>query len=232
VSGLILLLRPEPGAGASAERARRLGLEAVTAPLFTVRAVTWEAPDPGSVDAILLTSAQSARQAGPPLERFLRLPCHTVGDATAAAAREAGFGDVRTGPADGAAALAAVAGERVLHLCGRDHVALAHPRLTVERRIVYAADAVEALPPQAADALERGALALIHSPRAGAVFARLVDEAGVPRASVPLAAISEAAAAAAGGGWRSIACAGQPRDEALLELARQLCQTAAGRVRE
>jgi len=232
VSGLVLLLRPEPGASASAERARRLGLEAVAAPLFVVRPVAWDAPDALSFDAILLTSASAARAAGPQRERFLRLPCHTVGEATAAAAREAGFSDVRTGPADGGAALAEVSGERVLHLCGRDHIALERRGLTVERRIVYAADAVEALPAEAAAALDRGALALIHSPRAGAVFAWLADRAGVPRASVSLAAISEAAAVATGAGWRSIACAGRPRDEALLELARQLCQTADGRVRE
>ena len=232
MSGLVLLLRPEPGATASAERARRLGLEAVAAPLFTVRPVAWEAPDPARLDAVLLTSANAARAGGPQLARFLPLPCHAVGDATAAAAREAGFRDVRTGPADGAAALAEVGGGRVLHLCGRDHIPLDPNGPTVERRVVYAADAVAALPDAAASALARGSLALVHSPRAAALFARLADEAGIARASVSVAAISEAAAAAAGSGWRMLVSAPHPRDEALLELARRLCQTAPGRMRE
>lgn len=228
----MLLLRPQPGASASASRARELGLEAVVAPLFTVRAVDWDPPEPGSIDAVLLTSANAAREAGPQIEPFLLLPCHTVGEATASAARAAGFADVRTGSADGTAAIAGIAGERVLHLCGRDHLPLERPGLVLERRIVYASDAVEALPAKAAEALQGGALVLIHSPRAGALFATLADDSGVSRATVSVAAISDAAAAAAGAGWRSIACADRPRDEALLELARQLCQTEAGRVRE
>ena len=231
MSGLVLVLRPEPGAGATAEKARRLGLDPVCAPLFSVRPVAWEAPDP-AFDAVLVTSANAARQAGRQLQLFLSLPCHAVGEATAEAAREAGFGDVRAGPAEGAAALADVAGERVLHLCGRDHLPLERLGAAVERRVVYSADSVEALPGEAIAALERGALALIHSPRAGALFARLSAEAGVARGSVSIAAISEAAAAAAGSGWRSAQWAERPRDEAVLELARQLCQTAAGRVRE
>lgn len=232
MSGLVLVLRPEPGASATAEKARRLGLEPVCAPLFSVRPVPWEAPDPAAFRAVLLTSANAARHAGPQLQPFLSLPCHSVGEATAEAAREAGFGEVRVGPADGAAALAGVSGERILHLCGRDLLPLERPGVEVERRAVYAADPVEALPREAVAALERGALVLIHSPRAGALFARLSMDAGVARSSVPIAAISEAAAAAAGSGWRSARWAERPRDEALLELARQLCQTAAGRVRE
>lgn len=232
MSGVVLLLRPEPGASESAARARALGLEPVVAPLFAIRPVAWESPDPASYDAILLTSANAARHAGPKIDAFLGLPCHAVGEATAAAARDAGFGDVRTGPLDGAAALADVTGERVLHLCGRDHLPLERPGMKLERRIVYAAEAAEALPADAVDALAKRAVVLIHSPSAGALFAALADAAGVPRSTVLVTAISEAAAHATGAGWRSIAWAERPRDEALLELARRLCQTVPGRVRE
>ncbi|HEX9931738.1 MAG TPA: uroporphyrinogen-III synthase [Allosphingosinicella sp.] len=224
MTGLVLVLRPEPGASETAARARRLGLEPVAAPLFAVRALAWEPPDPADFDAILLTSANGARHAGPGLAAFRHLPCVAVGEATAAAAMQAGFPDVRTGPGDAGAALATIGDRRVLHLCGREHLPLDHARLA--RRIVYASDAVGELPETARAALGGGALALIHSPRAGALFALLADAAGLARPAIALAAISEAAATAAGRGWRSLAAAARPRDEALLELAAELCKKA------
>lgn len=232
MNGLVLVLRPEPGAGETAERARQLGLEPVKAPLFAVRPLAWTAPD-GSFDAVLFTSAHAARLGGPQLEAFRHLRCIAVGEATAAAARAAGFGDVRIGAGDGAAALAEVpSGSGVLHFAGRDHLPLQREGVAVVRRIVYAADAADGLPAEARRALAAGALALIHSPRAGTLFGTLVDRAGLPRPATAIAAISEQAAAAAGPGWRAVAAAARPRDEALLELAAALCQTRAGRVRE
>jgi uroporphyrinogen-III synthase len=226
VTGLVLVLRPEPGASETAARARRLGLEPVTAPLFTVRPLPWQPPDPAGVDAVLLTSANAVRQAGPQLARFTAFPCFAVGEATAAAATQAGFKDVRIGPGDGEAAAAMVgSGERVLHLCGRDHLTLDQAG-GIERRIVYASEAIAVLPEAARSALARGALALVHSPRSGALFAELVDKAGLARATVAVAAISDTAASAAGAGWRSLAAADRPRDEALLELAAELCKKA------
>jgi uroporphyrinogen-III synthase len=217
----ILVLRPEPGAGETADRARRLGLDPVVAPLFRIRPMPWSMPE-GRFDALLLTSANAARMAGtlPPL------PCYAVGEATAAAATAAGAAKVITGPADGAAALQAAAADgrtHILHLCGRDHVAIARPEITIERRIVYAADAVDGLPAPAAEAIGEGALVLLHSPRAAACFAHLAGE----RAGTRIAAISAATAAAAGKGWSAVHVAALPRDQALLELAAQLCKAGS-----
>ncbi|MFN3943545.1 MAG: uroporphyrinogen-III synthase [Allosphingosinicella sp.] len=223
----VLILRPEPGASASAARAEALGLAPIKVPLFTVRPLDWGAPQ--GVDALLLTSANAVRHGGPGLAALRGLPCFAVGEATAAAAREAGFRDVRSGPSDGAALLPIVAAaghRRILHLCGRDHIPLAHDGLTIERRIAYAADAVEALPAPALAALGEGVLVLVHSPRAGALLARLAPF----KARNSLAAISAAAADAAGPGWRAVHVAAAPRDDALLELAAKLCNSgAAGR---
>ena len=49
----LLVLRPQPGADTTAARARALGFEPVIAPLFEVRAVPWDAPDPAAYDAVL-----------------------------------------------------------------------------------------------------------------------------------------------------------------------------------
>jgi uroporphyrinogen-III synthase len=183
-------------------------------------------PDPTSFDAVMLTSANAPRHAGPGLAAYADLPCYAVGETTAAAARQAGFADVRIGPADGAALLATMAGDGVkaaFHPGGRDRTALHRPGIAIAAIPVYAAEGVEQLPAEAEAALDRGALALLHSPRAAALFGSL---AGDRRARIDLAAISRAAATAAGGGWRSVAVAARPRGEALLELAAKLCQTA------
>lgn len=212
----VLILRPQPGAGESAARARELGLEPIVAPLFTLRALDWPPPDPARFDAVLLTSASAARLGGAGLQSYFALPCYAVGESTARAAREAGFADVRGGPSDGATLRdqARRAGAKsVLHLCGRDHIALED----VTAIAIYAADEAGALPPDAEQAL-----VLVHSPRAAA---RLAHLAGARRFAIRIAAISAQAAEAAGAGWRSIAVAAAPRDEALLVLAAKLCQT-------
>ena len=221
----VLILRPEPGAGESAARAQALGLDPVVAPLFTVRPLAWQPPE-GRFDALLLTSANAARHAGVLPE----LPCYAVGEATAAAAHGAGLAEVVTGPSDGAAALALAAADgrrRILHLCGQDHVPLAAPGIEVVRRSVYAADALTALPAAAAAALAGGAIVLLHSPRAARIFAALAGA----RETLRIAAISPAAAAAAGHGWSEVRIARAPRDQALLELAAQLCKAAAAQER-
>jgi uroporphyrinogen-III synthase len=214
----VLILRPQPGADETAARARALGLEPVVAPLFTVRALAWTPPDPAGFDAVMLTSASAGSQAGDGMRPFASLPCYAVGEATAAAARHAGFADIRIGPDDGAALLLMMAEDGIraaFHACGEDHLALGHPAIAIMRVPVYAAEPADRLPVAA-----EGALALLHSPRAAALFAGLAGD----RSRVTIAAISARTARAAGDGWKHVAVAPRPRDDALLELAAKLCQ--------
>jgi uroporphyrinogen-III synthase len=216
----LLVLRPQPGGDETAARARALGLEVVVAPLFAVRPLAWTPPEPAGFDAVMLTSASAARQASDGLASFKALPCYAVGEATAAAAHEAGFADIRVGPDDGAALLMMMAEDGIrsaFHACGEDHLALGHPAIAVARVPVYAAEAAEILPVAA-----EGALALLHSPRAASLFARLAGD----RERIMIAAISARTARAAGAGWKHVAVAARPRDDALLELAAKLCQSA------
>jgi uroporphyrinogen-III synthase len=210
----LLILRPEPGASETAERARAIGLEPVVAPLFAIEKVAGPAVEADRYDAVLLTSANGARHAPPGLEA---LPCFAVGESTAAAARAAGFAEVRTGPCNGVAAaamMAAVGVGRALHPCGRDHLAVEAAGVAIERRIVYSAE------PLVHQGFEGPAVAMIHSARAGARFAQLAGD----KAAFAIAAISPAAAAATGEGWAAKAVAAAPRDQALLELAAKLCK--------
>lgn len=216
----VAVLRPEPGASATVERARARGLDAFAIPLFAIEPVDWPAPDPGDFDALLLTSANALRSAGQQLAGLRALPVHAVGAATAEAAREAGFDIASTGDAGVERLLGSIEpGLRLLHLCGEDRRTSAAGGHQVTAVPVYRAQ-----PRDEADLGQaEGSVALIHSPRAGERFARLVDELGIARATIAIAAISGAAAAAAGGGWASVEAAESPDDDALLALAERLC---------
>jgi uroporphyrinogen-III synthase len=218
----LLILRPEPGASETAARAREMGLAPVVAPLFAIESLDAGPIDPSDYDAVLLTSANGARHAPAGLTG---LACFAVGDGTAAAAAQAGFSDIRTGPGDGpaAAAMIAAAGmKRAVHLCGREHRALEEAGVSIERRVVYAAE------PVAREPFDGPAVAMIHSARAGSRFAGLARD----KSTIALAAISAAAAEAAGEGWAEKAVASAPRDQALLELAAKLCNTGAEATRD
>ena len=206
-----------------------MDLDPRIAPLFNVQRLEWEAPSPDNFDALILTSVNAMRHGGANLSFYLHLPCFAVGETTAEAAREAGFAKVRAGPGDLAALLDEIVsslsdGERIrlLHLCGREHIAAERAGLLITRIPVYAAESVHELPGAAAEAIREGALVLLHSPRAAAQFAKLVDEQSIPRDTIRIAAISAAAAEAAGEGWALKAVADAPRDETLLALAARL----------
>lgn len=224
MSRTLLILRPEPGASATLAAARAGGVDAALAPLFVLRPVAWRPPLTMPA-ALLMTSAAAAHHGGVGLEAYRHLPLYAVGEITARAARIAGFENVTAGDEGIEAILARAAADGVtglLHLAGREHHLPVAAPLPIERRIVYAADAVDRLPEAARAVLPR-AVPLFHSARAAATFARLVDEAGLAREMIGIAAISAAACLAAGAGWRTAAVAAAPTDAALLAAAAKLC---------
>lgn len=212
----LLLLRPEPGLSASAERARELGLDVICRPLFRVEPLHWEAPDPADYDALLLTSANAVRFGGPELDKLRSLHVHAVGEATAEAARLAGF-QVETAGSSNAADLLAVLprSQRLLHVAGEDHRNIGDRQ--IDRRIAYRSAEIEDpdLPPL------HGLVVAVHSPRAGARLAALV----MSRRQTAIAAMSSAAAQACGEGWERVEAAERPNDKSLLALAASLCHT-------
>jgi uroporphyrinogen-III synthase len=226
MSEALIVLRPEPGNARTVAAIQKHGRTAVAAPLFTLHSLAWTPPPADDFDALALTSANALRYAGPGLSTYRALPVYAVGKATATAATAAGLSVQHIGTGDGTA-LASAAAEagvkRMLHLCGEAHRSLARPGLAVTACPVYAAEPLDALPPPAAAELRRGAIALVHSPRAGALLAGLVDAQGIARATVTLAAISPAAALATGSGWRETAVAERPDDDALLAVALAIC---------
>lgn len=209
------MLRPEPGASETVRKARERGLDAVNMPLFEVESVEWQALDPRDFEGLLLTSANAPWHAGPGAQALKPLPVYAVGEATAAAAREAGFTVAQVGSGGVDQLLASLNPDlRLLHLCGEQHKET-EAKQAITRVIVYRSRPVEA--PDLSVAAD--SVALIHSPRAARRFAELVEE----RDSIAIAAISQAAAEAAGTGWKAIKAADRPTDEALLALAASLC---------
>ncbi|HVH49492.1 MAG TPA: uroporphyrinogen-III synthase [Sphingomicrobium sp.] len=208
----LLIVRPEPGASATLAMARQMELDAVAIPLFAVQPVPWEAVDPKDFSGIVATSANAFRHGGEQLESLKSLPVHAVGDATAQAARDAGFTVTAIGEGGRLELGERLPVGRMLHLAGADHL----PVDSAEAVAVYASRAVD--PPPAIDAAD--AVVVVHSPRAGKRLSELVED----RATTAIAAISEKAAVACGTGWERIEIASLPREPALLALAAKLCQ--------
>jgi uroporphyrinogen-III synthase len=216
----LVVLRPEPGTSTTVERAKAIGLEAWAMPLFEVEPVEWRAPGADSFDALLLTSANALRHGGDGLRSLRRLPVYAVGEATAAAAREAGLRIAGIGDGGVERLLAAIpANVRLLHLCG-EHRIEADAELAITAVPVYRSSALP--PPPDLHRIE-GQVAAVHSPRAGQRLAELTGQAAIDRTTVRIAAISQAAGAAAGSGWESCEAAEAPAETALLALAARLC---------
>ncbi|WP_241656588.1 uroporphyrinogen-III synthase [Sphingomonas oligophenolica] len=206
-------MRPEPGLSATVARARAAGREAIAMPLFAVAPVPWTCPSSTRIDAILVTSANAMRHGGIGLATLRDRPVVAVGEASAVAARSAGFevAVVGTHDAASAVALARTRGfDRLLHLAGRDRVDLPG----VDAIIVYASDAIDIDAEATARFVDR--TVLLHSPRAARHVTALVDRDGLDRRRIGIAALSGAVAAAAGARWRAVHVAATPDDDALI----------------
>jgi uroporphyrinogen-III synthase len=216
----LAVLRPEPGNAATVARAVAAGFETLRLPLFAIVPRAWTHPDPADHDALLLTSANAVRSAGP-LGALAALPVVAVGESTAAAARNVGLGVVATGGSDAAALTALFAAHRlsrVLHLAGEDR---GTPPAGISRtETVYASEPV-AVTREHLDALTC-ATSLLHSARAARLLAAQLDASAIPRARVAIATFSPAIAAAAGSGWAAVATAALPTDAALFDAIRAL----------
>lgn len=219
----VLVTRAADRAARTEARLTALGHQAIMLPLFETVPLPWTMPEV-EFDAVMLTSAAAATCGGNAFAALFDLPCYCVGEATAGAARAVGFTDPRVPPVTGVEGLLASIHQdgrcRVLHLCGRDVVETSAPAFELHRCAVYAAQAKawsSAERKRAADA----ELALVYSARGGARLAEAI--AFEARGKLAIAAISAAAAALAGEGWRLVKVASQPTEDALFAAAGLLC---------
>jgi uroporphyrinogen-III synthase len=225
----LLIVRPQPGADATARLARLAGIDPVIFPLFEVQPVGWPAKDASLYDAMMLTSANAVRCTGGALEALSDLPVYAVGVATANAARAAGLRVVCTGNAGANAIIvqAAANGDlRLLWLCGehQSHVQLPSG-VKVDSVPVYNS---AALPPAPAliEHLSSPILAALHSVRAARHFLSICDAHGIDRNTISIAALSPAIAESAADGWANILIADAPNDSALIAKAKSYFTSA------
>lgn len=228
----LLVLRPEPGAHATLEAARALGLAAQAYPLFEIRPRAWPALDPADVDALLIGSANALRHGGADLDRYRGKPAYCVGAKTAEAAHDAGLDVVFTGKGGLQATLAALAPghARLLRLAGRERVTLSPPAgVTIATREVYASEALPACEGLHRELLhaQEGLVALLHSGEAAARFEELCLAWEIPTHFVHLAAIGPRVSSRLHARWGRVQDAIEPSDTALLALAAQMCQEIA-----
>ena len=224
----VIIIWPQPGCDASLAAARKLGLEAHGFPLFEIRPLPWEAPDPEMIDALLLGSANALRHGGAALGLLEGKPAYAVGEKTADAARAAGFEVVETGHGSIHDLLGWIrpGHSRLLRPAGRQRVEIAPPEgVTIDERTVYASEGLD-IPEALAGLLARPAVVLLHSGEAARHFLACCEMRGIDRSQVALAAISARAADLAGAGWADLRIAQEPDDAALLALAQQMCQDA------
>ena len=227
----VLITRPEPGATQTATRVAALGFLPVVTPLTSIMPLSRGLPLSAQVAATVLTS-RNAVPACPPT--CFDRPVFTVGSATAACARVAGFQHVIDADADASALPGLIArtiapNRQTLFLptARRQGIeltrALRRQGFRVMRRVAYDNIAVNTLPSETVAHLreEDVMAALFFSTESARTFVRLVRAAGLAEsvAAVTAVSISERSAMPLRTlPWRRISVAAKPNQDAMLVL--------------
>jgi uroporphyrinogen-III synthase len=210
----VWITRAMPGADETAARLAALGHTPLIAPLLAVRAIAARI-DLGGVGALAFTSRNGVT-AFAALTAARALPVFTVGDATARAARAAGFASVRSADGD-LSALATLIRTEGAGLCilnptaaepAGDLAALVGDPVRIRSVAVYRTVATGAAPPHGWETV------LIHSPRAARILAGSRPEirgrcavALSPAAAAPLATLD----------FAEVRIAAAPTEDALMD---------------
>jgi len=227
----VLVTRPRDDAAPLIEALAARGHTAELAPMLSVRPRDDATVDLDGVQALLFTSANGVR-ALPARNARRDLPVFAVGQATAEAARAAGFAEVESADGD-AAALARLVRDRLspadgtlFHAAGTVTAGelketLEAAGFAVRRRALYEAVPSAALPDGIRAGLRDGRFdaVLFFSPRTAETFVTLARHADLEAAcrGVSAVCLSPAVAAkAAALPWREVRTAGRPERTALL----------------
>jgi uroporphyrinogen-III synthase len=229
--GLVLVTRQEPEASATVARLATLGWRGLAAPMLSIEAVPARLPPLRTVQAVVLGSINAVRHLP---KRFRGLPLLAVGDATAEAARAAGFAlaESASGDARDLAALASrrcdPAGPPLLLATARGAggplaADLRSRGFRVLRRVTYHARPLPVLPPEAAAALGEGRVGyvLFFSGSAARVFGRVARARRLTHTLPGVTALSISPAAAAiiaPMGFGCVLTAARPDQDSLLAL--------------
>jgi uroporphyrinogen-III synthase len=242
----VLVTRPHPDGEATAKSLRAKGFEVLLAPMLRFEPVPFHDDEDASYGAVILTSANALRAIEPQLggSRLLKLPLFAVGEHTAAAARDAGFGEVIAAEGGDAGALrelvlSSVKTKRLrktatlLYLAGADLARdlageLGEKGFTVITHTTYRMVPASELPREVCDAFVAGEVeAILHySRRSARAFLDAARAGGVEISALALPQCCISASVAAilhDAGAPQVVAAASPDENALFEaLARAL----------
>jgi len=226
---VVLTTRPVEDAERDCSYLKRHGVEAISSPMLEIREHPFTLPPLEDIDAVVLTSRHAAtRLAGRGVEE---LPCFCVGKTTAAAAVDAGFTCIITGPGDGRGLTQLITDHPHKSLLwpsavdtGFDIKAALKPKgFSTHRVTVYEAAPVDSFTEDGLEMLKSGRVGavLAHSGRAGQHFTKLIKREGLGHLleTMTMIAISSRAAGLCGADWHSIIVVDQPRRSAMLDAA-------------
>jgi uroporphyrinogen-III synthase len=216
----LLIIRPQPGADATAHRLRAAGHAPILMPLFSIEVLPTPHLSTDGYDAILLTSGNAVRAAVEFLTHNPATLIYAVGSATASALHAVSVPVAKTG-SEGVEALVRIAvadgHQRLLWLAGEDHSPIAPiDGVRIDIEIVYRSATV-GTPDNFVRHVRESDVVILHSSRAARHFADLCGTMNIPRADVTLATFSSTIATAAGEHWAARIIADAPNDAALLK---------------
>lgn len=229
----VVITRPEPDASAFAEKCKAHGITPILSPLMEIE-INRQPVDLSGVGLIAITSANGARAIAAASERR-DLPVFAVGEASADAAREAGFTKAHAAEGDVSALAELITTNRqafqgdVLHVAGTHRAgdlvgALSEQGVTARREVLYETRDAASLSPEAIAALASDEPRLwvsLFSPRSADLFLALAEKAGVATSlgNSRVACLSEAVAEKAQAApWKSVEIAAGRNVAAMIEL--------------
>jgi len=237
----VLIVRTEPGATLFAQQLEAPDIHAIPTPVTVIEPVHGDMASVAEAQAVLFTSVYAVDRFAAQCPRR-DLPALTVGDATAAAAKAAGFSRIASAKADVRGLEALVLQHcrpesgPLLYPSARDvsgdlETRLARHDFSVERTILYAARAAEKLPDTADEALRTRTIdaAAFFSARNARLFATLAIKAGQGGAFAGMyalcisASVADALQEASGSAnWQQVIVAKRPEADEIARAVREL----------
>lgn len=230
----LMITRPKEDAEPLAKELAALGIETVIEPLLSIEVAHTETPDLSGVQAMLVTSANGVR-AFTQICGERQLPVYAVGDASARAARDAGFEQIESASGD-VDALADLVARRLnpengalLHVAGSKVAGdlagfLQDAGYSYRRLQLYHAAKATTLSPQGIAAIRDRLVdgVVLYSPRTAESFVDLIEKAGIESGRLTAYCLSEAVATKAKAlQWERIVLAETPDQAALIKSVQE-----------
>jgi uroporphyrinogen-III synthase len=246
----VLVTRPHPDDETTANALRARGFDVLRAPMLRFEPVPFQDDTDATYGAVIVTSANALRAIAPRIadSRLLKLPLFAVGENTASAARDAGFGEVIASKGDASAlrdlVLARAKSKQLkkasalLYLAGADLARdlageLGEKGFTVVTHTTYRMVPAPSLPQDVCDAFVAHQVeAVLHySRRSARAFLEAARSGGVEISALALPQCCISAAVAAvlrDAGATQVMAAASPDENALLEALGRALQPRLG----